>query len=332
MEQNTRQNIIIILMVVNIVGMVILFSKVNNKVAYIERQFNNFNNSINDNINNTGRTLQSKLDEMFEKQFNKVDAISYNLNKVYTDTQTADIIIDVALLEKQGKSTVYVVCEDGESGKKITSELTQVDGLDYQAHVVLALDGNYWMTVVEETALEDLAQLSYTPLNINLETIYYDDRVTGERGGGSGNDKGLLRECYFQTNRFGIEAFEVATIEIEISYRDEAIDRYDITDNLLKAQSSEALTVLIDEEPVNDGLEGTSRTASASGWGTQKVVTNAPSNVASINYEPTYYMHRWNIIYDQDYTELELDEMKINDLGITYIITFKDGYIKKIRI
>lgn len=316
MNEN-KQKTIIVLLIINAI-LIVYFgvtikNNSNEKVQMLANQLHNLNNSISNLDSSIPGRIQSVLDE----KENLIVTTDYQY--VTIDAENNEAVIDVSLKLKSvnANATIYLAYGVRDTGVVQEIALTQKEGLLFGTRIEVDLNKNYQYDVIERVDGGGEALLNTALQNISPYDDFYRNRVFIDGfGSGTSNDEMDLH-CSFSVDDFGIDAFSLKSVQLEITYEGHVIDLINVT-GLVASD-------------VNNDLRDRYNMAIAAGkidlgMSLEEYVSMHEYSLENENQTRKYYFYSHTIDFKTDYPELKLDRFKAENLHSKLIITCRDGY------
>ncbi|NLG37111.1 MAG: hypothetical protein GX549_03785 [Clostridiales bacterium] len=317
------QKAIIILLAVGLVVTCILGVRtnniLNNQYEQLYSQLINLTSQVNAVSNNTAAQIQSLLTQ----QADRLAEFDYEYRSIDTTSGQAQIALSVDVKSVSGGAALYIVCRTagGDSAREIPLERAQ--GLTYTAEAAMALSHNYEIDIVERTGDGGESVLNVYPQQMRLYDEFYADRVRNDSGGTATGEDEIEFDCSFAVRDFGLDEFEMTKVVAEIWREGECIDSREVTDQLISGAQQgllEHYNIAIASGQIDMSMT-LAEFAKQFGGGEEK------------GTQPgwNYYYYTRKINFKADFTELELDRASAESLRLVLVVTFEDGYSRRIE-
>lgn len=238
----------ITLLIINILVGIIGFSTQNNKV---ENQLTNLRSqvsTISRDIDYMSNNIHQEIDNALKQENNYIADFNFNYNyeEINVDKKIISVEVSFKLKEKQADSKIYLTYYKENEMDTTEVLVEQTDSLTYQTTLALSYDDNYTIDVIEKQADGGIKQLNVDNQNIWLQEQMRENRLAiYSEGVRSATEAGVIFQLVLQD--YGIEAFDIETVEIAVMNEEQEIKRVDIT-NELSNEPIEAIGFGAEEE------------------------------------------------------------------------------------
>ncbi len=323
-QVDLKQNIIIGLLIANLVfSMTFIYNRQNimdNQLRNVENQVSMLGNQMN----RISGDVVYQIQQMEEEAMNLVADFNYDYVGLNGDNQTVKTKFTVDLKERQEGGRVYFVLEN-EDGKGLSIESGDEDLMSFSASLDLAMDQNYELKIIEESA-SGSRQMNRENYYLNLRQDFYERRVEETMSGGGSNNKCVYYNKGFMVNDYGIDGFGVAEVRFVMTMGEEVIYEEVVTDQLIDvdALSAKERTMIAAGEmlvEVPTGFGGISEEAVA------EVVLESKreeSNDIVSSGDIKRFIFQKVMVYD-DYPNLHINPDMMYEMDGYLVVTFEDG-------
>lgn len=314
MNKNLLNQLIVVLLVLNLIGMMFFNISLANKVYDLRGDVRNLEYQLSNEFRRMEDNVVYQIMESIEESNSLIESLEYGVKSF--DAARMNVVYSVELLLKEPKadSVVKWVYEGNESSGETI--LTYDGNLKYSSEVSLSIKDNYRINIIEES-LAGERMLNKDEIRIELKDRYLDHRVRHMAGSGSNGSKSFSEENYFTLNMLDESVYGIEKAEVLVFKDNQLLDTINVTDEIFVGDDISGLR----EKLYSSGLYVSGESAHHNAYSEATVMESKGGNDGVDLFDQYYILHFFYGEYE-DYNSAQEDH-----LHIRYRFTFKDGYV-----
>lgn len=304
---------IIALLIINLILVVDMGTRVTSELKKTREDIRNMESEMDREISGLERTIVNQLAE----QNNPINELSYDVTGLNEEDLTAEVELKVLLKEVGPESEIRWAIEDEGTDNAKYAILKSDGNLTFIGKLDLSIEKNYKTKLIEVQNNYGIKQLNLEPMNLDLKSRYFENRVSLNESSGSSGKYTFYEESIFEIRTIDEEHLGLEKVEMTIFVDDKTVSVVDITDEILMGNNVEDL-----KREVQQSVDYQSNDKSKHDKiGVSAETSSGTSTSETSIYDTRYLMHYFYGSY-ADLTDSD-------DLELKYRFTFKDGYVEE---